>query len=819
MDSPDQDEYLLAQSLTRREQEVLTYIGEGLTNREIAGQMTVALSTVKWYVRQIYNKLGVENRQEAITRARELGILPDVEQTLGRRHNLPAQTTLFIGRQREMVDVKRLLRISRMVSLTGPGGTGKTRLGLEVAALMAVHYADGVTFVALASTTNPSLVPHVIAHELGVTEQPNRTLVESLSGYLAGRQTLLFLDNFEHLLEAVPLLSQLLAVAPRLSVLVTSREALRLSGEHEYHVPPLTIPDPSHIGSVSELSVYESVALFAQRARAAFHNFRLTDDNAHAVAGICMRLDGLPLAIELAAARAKLFSPQQMLDRLVSPLNLLTSGPRDFPDRQRTLRDTIDWSYNLLDDDEQRLFARLGAFSGGSSVEAVEAICGPGLRNDVLHGIESLLNKSLIYQAVGSNGEPRLAMLETIHEYARERLHEGGEEQLIRNRHLDYYLEMAEEAEPYLWGSEQVIWLDKLEIEQDNLRAALAWGRIAEGRAESGLLLAGSLATFWGSRSLYHEGREHLSAALSRPDAMDRTAARAKVLGEAGLMAYIQSDYPATRPLLEESLSIYRELGPAGRRGLADALITLGDMETELGDYETASSLMKEALDIMLELKDVRGIARALWQLGQCAVRPGDYEQAVQYFEKALPLLRQVGDRAHTAIALSGLAEVAVRSGDFERATELEEESLTLRREIGEKWGIAVSLGNFAWIALRRDDLKQAVALLTESLTLRREIGDIGGTAWCLEKLAEIALTIGGSTQRGDEYRRAARLYGAAASLRAPLDSVIDLVDQPQYERHLALLREQMGETAFAAAWAEGQAMTAEQAVAYASGE
>ena len=350
----------------------------------------------------------------------------------------------------------------------------------------------------------------------------------------------------------------------------------------------------------------------------------------------------MPLAIELAAARVKLFSPQQILDRLASPLNYLTSGPRDFPDRQRTLRDTIDWSYNLLDDDEQRLLARLAVFNGGCSLEAVETICGPGLRNDVLDGIESLLNKSLIYQAVDSNDEHRCAMLETIHEYARERLKAGGEEQHMRNRHLEYFLRLAEEAEPHLQGPEQVNWLDQLEIEQDNMRAALEWALTAEDMAESGLLLAGALATFWSARSYHDEGRQHLSAALSRSEALEHTAARAKALGLAGLLAYIQSDYPATRPLLEESLSIYRELGPTGRRGLADSLITLGDMETELGDYTTAASLMNEALVIMCELEDERGIARALWQLGQCAVRPGDYERAVEYFEMALPLLRQI---------------------------------------------------------------------------------------------------------------------------------------------------------------------------------
>jgi tetratricopeptide (TPR) repeat protein len=283
----------------------------------------------------------------------------------------------------------------------------------------------------------------------------------------------------------------------------------------------------------------------------------------------------------------------------------------------------------------------------------------------------------------------------------------------------------------------------------------------------------------------------------------------------------MQSDYPATRLLLEESLSIDKDLGPTGRQGLAGALITLGDMETEVGDYATASALMKEALGIMRELKDVRGIARALWQLGQCAVRPGDYEQAVAYYEMALPLLQQIGDRSHTAIALSGLAEVAVRQGDYERASILEEESLSLRREISDTWGIAISLANFAWIALRQDDLQQAVALLAESLTLRREIGDKGGIAWCLEKLAEIALTTGqreSASRRDDDFRRAARLFGAAEALRAPVNSTIDLVDQPEYERQVAIVCAQLDGTAFTAAWTEGKVMTLEQAIAYALG-
>jgi len=370
-------------------------------------------------------------------------------------------------------------------------------------------------------------------------------------------------------------------------------------------------------------------------------------------------------------------------------------------------------------------------------------------------------------------------------------------------------------------GSGQVTWLDNLEIEHDNLRDSLAWYQTAEGQAESGLLLAASLEHFWAIRGYFSEGREYLSAAISRPDGLERTLARANALHAAGHLTYLQSRYPETRSLLEESLSIYRELEPVNRRGLANALITLGDMETELGNYSTASTLMKEALEIMRELDDIRGISRALWQLGACAVRPGDYDQAVRYFEEALPLLRQIGDRGNTTIALSGLSEVAIRQGDFERATLLEAESLTLRREIDDPWGIAVSLANFGWIALRQDDLNQAVSLLKESLILRRDIGDRGGSSWCLEKLAEIALITGqrkSSPVSKEDFQRAARLFGAAEAMREPVDSKIDLVDQPEYERQVSAVCGQLDEARFTKAWTEGRGMSIEQSIEYALG-
>jgi tetratricopeptide (TPR) repeat protein len=498
---------------------------------------------------------------------------------------------------------------------------------------------------------------------------------------------------------------------------------------------------------------------------------------------------------------------------------MLTGGSRDAPARQRTLRDTFDWSYNLLNDDEQHLFTQLGVFSGGFSLEAEVAICDPGPRYDALDGLESLLNKSLIYKAEAPDGEPRFFMLETIHEYARERLEESREQQLIRNRHLAFFLALAEKAEPHLWESEQVTWLDRLEIEHGNFRAALVWSQRTEHKAESGLRLAGSLGPFWATRGYFKEGREYLSATLSQAEALERTSARARALHAAGLLAYMQSDYPDTNLLIEESLSIYRELGHAGRKDFANALITLGDMKTELGDYTGASSLMTEALGIMRELDDLPGILRALWQLGACAVRPGDLESAIRYLEEALPLARQIGDRTATGIVLTSLAEVAIRQGEYERATAFEEQSLEMRREVGEPWGIAVSLGNFAWIALLQGDLKQAVTLLGESLNLRHEIGDRGGMAWCLEKFAEIVFTQGrvkDPPQRLEDLQRAAQLFGSAQALRAPIGSVMDLVDQPKYAHWIDSMRAQLDEATFDAAWAKGQKMTVDQAVEYA---
>jgi predicted ATPase/DNA-binding CsgD family transcriptional regulator len=774
------------------------------------------------------------------------GDLPRLR-VLGRpAHNLPTQLSSFIGREREIEQVKHLLSGSRLVTLTGAGGCGKTRLALQVAIDLvdvpsrgsSQRFKDGAWWVELASLTEASRVPQEVANTLTVREVPSQPLSETLANHLRVRRLLLILDNCEHLIMACAQLAEgLLQACPHLTILATSREPLGLAGEMVFHVPSLSTP-PAQLQSPQVLQVlmqYEAVRLFVERAVAAQLSFKLTEQNAPAVAQICQRLDGIPLALELAAARVKVLKVEHIAARLDDRFNLLTTGNRTALPRHQTLRATIDWSYDLLPEDGRILFRRLSVFAGGFTMNAAERICSdePLTPRAVLDLLARLVDRSLV-MVDQQHEEERYRMLETIRQYASEKLVESGEVVTIRNRHVDFFLQLAEEAAPQMEGSEQVTWLNRLEREHDNMRAALAWSRTAKDKAELGLRLAGALARFWNLRGYFREGREHLSAALSKPEASAGTAARPKALYEAGGLAFQQSDFPAAHSLLEQSVSMYRELGPAGRLGFAEALRFLGYTATEVGDYATAFPLMIEALGIMRELKDVSGIARALRQLGWYTLRTGDSAQAAKYFEEALALFRQIGDKVEMSNAVSGLAEVMLRQGDSVRATALQEESLQLARELGDRWRVAASLGSSAWIALRQGDLKKAATLLGESLTLRRDIGDRGGIAWCLEKFAEVAIAHGqieSSPLRYEHFRRAARLFGAAAARRAPIGSVMDLVDQPEYERQLAVVRAQLdaqaepalglskgsGEVrAFEMAWVEGQAMTLEQAIEYA---
>ena len=811
-----------------RELEVLRLLSDGLSNREIAEKLYLSIDTIKWYNKQVFLKLGVSNRTQAAKKAAELKLLESEQIYLAPAgiesvaSNLPAQISSYVGRKREIREIKELLIENRLVTLTGAGGSGKTRLALQVAEELQGIYPDGVWLIELANIREASLVIPTIATVLGITEKTNTALIEIVKRNLSHKHLMLLIDNLEHLLDSAPLISELLAAAPQLSVLGTSREYLHIYGEQEYTVQPLSLPDPNNSGNVEELRKAEAIALFIQRARAVNPNLTLDEEALQHLTQICVRLDGLPLAIELCAPMVKIFPLSVIAKRIENNLDSIPEGPRDLPARQQMLIKTLQWSRDLLSDDEKHLFERLAIFSGGGTLEAVEAICADGISGDIGNLISELVNKNMVLAQEQLDGEIHFGMLKTIRQFNQNHLEKENRLESLSRLHAEYYTHLAQKTAPKLSAADQVRWLDMLEVEHDNLRAALDWCQTEKGTAELGLNLAGSLELFWAIRGYFQEGRERLSTALSRPSAMEQTEARAKALHAEAHLAYMQGDYPLVRERLEESLSIYRGLGSPGKHGTATVLITLGDKQTEVGEYESASKLMKEALEIMRELQDMKGVARALWQLGACEVRPGNYIQARQYFDEALPLLRQIGDSSNTAIALSGLAEIAIRQGNYEHATILEEESLAMRREMDEPWGIGVSLGNFAWIALREDNLEQAEKLLRESLTLRRELEDRGGCAWCLEKLAEISLIVGQqeSYKYSDEpFQRAAKLFGAAEAIRAPVDSAIDLVDIPEYERQIDKVRSYLDENMFTLVWDEGHSLTMEQAVDFALGE
>ncbi len=691
-------------------------------------------------------------------------------------NNLPIQPTSFIGREREIAEVKQRLANTRLLTLIGAGGCGKTRLSLQVAADLLEDYPEGVWLVELAALTDPTLVPQAVASALGVREEPGRSLTETLTDFLKSRSLLLVLDNCEHLVAACAhLATALLRSCPNLRILATSREALGIAGETMWLVPSLSVPSPQRLPTLECLTQFEAVRLFIERATAIKQDFTVTNQNAPAVAQVCHRLDGIPLAIELAAARVKMMSVEQINARLDNQFRLLTGGSRTALPRQQTLRAAIDWSYDLLSESERSLLCRLSVFAGGWTLEAAEAVCADETIDEyeVLDLLTYLVDKSLVVVEEQSE-EVRYRFLESIRQYSRDKLVESGEAAELHRQHRDWFLALAEQAEPELLDQNQTVWLERLETEHDNLRAVLEWSESGKSSAEAELRLTGALWRFWYVRGYLREGREHLMDVLSRTEALEGiTTERAIALNGAGVLAYAQGDYTAARSLHEQSLVIRRDLGD--KRGITASLNNLGIVAEEQGDYEIARSLHEQSLAVGRELGDQGSIADSLNNLGAIACRQGDYETARSLFEESLTIRRQLKDKGGIADALNNLGIIAQAQGDDLAARSFLEESLAIARQLGDKGSIADSLNNLGFMICNQEDYTAARSLFEESLAIRQELGDQGGIADSLNNLGMVAKEQGDdqtARSRFEESLTIRRQLGDKSGIAASLEEL-----------------------------------------------
>jgi predicted ATPase/class 3 adenylate cyclase len=766
-------------------------------------------------------------------------------------HNLPPQLTPFIGRESLVAEICGRLEQPgvRLLTLTGPGGAGKTRLALHVAAELVEAYADGVWFVPLAPVASATLVAATIAGALGIRETAADSIEAMLRDYLRPRRLLLVLDNFEHVVDASPLVADLLAHCPDIQVLATSRAPLHISGEHELPVPSLELPSLDRAPRLDDALASEAVRLFVDRARAVQSHFELTEENAETVVAICRRLDGLPLAIELAASRVRLLPPKAILARLDSRLTLLTGGGRDRPERQQTLRGAIAWSHDLLDGSHQTLFRRLAVFAGGWTLDAAEAVVGFGTDPPlpVFDGLDALHDSSLIRLQESSDrdaaADPRFAMLQTIHEFASEQLVASGELEQVKENHATWFLELAIQAEPQLPGPSAVSWLDRLESDHDNLRAALDWLG-SQGDGQRAVTLAAAMWRFWWLRGHIAEGRKQLETALAVAG-FTAEEARATALDGAGVLAETQGDYDRADALHREALALSRERGD--KTGIARALGNLGVVAFDRGD-DQATTFLEESLALAREIGDQLLVATALNDLGAVAFDRGDLDRAEPLYQESLSLRRRAASGSEIARALNNLGEVALARGDFAGACQLLSESLSLYRDAGDRWGTAGALINLAVANHRQGDAPRAVALLEESLSLFGEVGDRRSAALAAlnladalrdrgdlthaavhyrEALVEFAamedralvaaglMGLGSVMVRQGEFQLAATLLGAASALTSDEgpDSSAASPELATLAADLDAIRDALGEDAFTAAWDAGRALSLEAVV------
>jgi predicted ATPase len=686
--------------------------------------------------------------------------------------NLPVPPTRFIGREALLAQLRDVLAgpSHRLVTLTGVGGVGKTRTAIEVAEQVGSQFAGGAYLVNLAPLAAPDLLVPTLARTLSVKETAGETLLGAVKARLCEAPTLLVLDNFEQIIPAAPVVAELLAACRHLKVLVTSRELLHLRGEREAVVRPLALPTAAEEQTVEQSAGNEAVCLFVERAQDRRPDFVLDGSNLMLVAAICRRLEGLPLAVELAATRIGTVPLEQMLEHLDIRLNMLTGPLVDLPARQRTLRSTIGWSYDLLAPQEQELFRRVAAFSGSFTPSAVAAVAVPDAESadDTLERLEQLAEKSLVFPVHGARpDEPRFGMLETIREYAREKLEESGRSDAYRHKHAEYYLALAQQAEPELRGAEQKEWLDRLELEHDNFRAALRWA-LDSGQAELSLLLCGWLTMFWYYRAYFTEGRRWMAEAMRNVDKVPLDLA-AKAYNQSGILAQGQGDIDAALDLYKKTLAVWREVGDEPRVG------------------------------------------RSLYNVAGALVMNGRLEEARPYLEEVLPYFRGTNDRPMMSSTLNYQSILAEQAGDLDLATALCHESLAIDEEIGDIRHTGTMKARLGVIALKQGDAAEARRLLHEGLLLSHSVGDKNRIAHALESLAAVALSEG-------DAGRAARLFAAADSLRREAATPLSPLDRAATQPHITAARRMLGERAWQAAWAEGSALDLEQAVGLAAG-
>jgi predicted ATPase/class 3 adenylate cyclase len=759
-------------------------------------------------------------------------------------NNLPVQLTSFIGRENEIAEVKRELNDHRLVTLTGSGGTGKTRLSLQVAADLLEKFDHGVWFIELAPLADPDLIPQTILSTIGISEQPNKTPLEILKEYLHEKKALIVLDNCEHLIESsASVTNTLLNAASKIKILASSREALGVKGELSYPVPSLSLPDVKHLPTIEQLSQYEAVRLFIDRALLVTAHFVVDKDNAPFIAQICYRLDGIPLAIELAAARIKMMSVEQISKRLDDRFRLLTGGARTALPRQQTLRALIDWSYDILSDNERLLLRRLSVFAGGWTLEAVEQVCsGDGIEGyDVLDLLTQLLNKSLVVVMEGSqSGETRYRMLETIRQYAREKLMEASGSEIIRQQHLNYFMKLAEQAEPELYRSDQLRWLNRLDDELDNLRMALEWALATD--VESGLRIAALPWRFWHARSYFREIGEWLAGLLEHYNAVDslhvqalaiysfcivrqgnfpetlkiaeQSLQMARALSDRqleafclsflGLFTILQGSVGEGAPFLEQSLAIYRALGD--KIGQANALEWLSN---DHNDIERAADFSRESLRLYRELGHLSGMIGSLTSLARLTVWRWDFSSPAPWLEEAISISRQLGDQSSEEEPLMLFGILAYWQGDYGQANAYFEEAILMSEKIGDHFEDLWAHVHMAYAVLRQGDIQRAREMFEDSIRATQKADMMIGMVYAIEGLASLNVN-------QEQPERAARLFAWADAMREKMGDHRPPVEQASVERDLAVIHSKLDDTEFTRLSAEGLTMTVEQAIALA---